>query len=72
MISLFPKYAHHKNYWEKIKMKNEILEEIWKIKNKIAEEHNFNIDSIAKNLIEKQKKHKKNIVNYSKKIKKMA
>jgi hypothetical protein len=53
-------------------MKNEILEEIWKIKDKIAEEHNFNIDSIAKNLIEKQKKHRKNIVNYSKKTKKVA
>ncbi len=53
-------------------MKNEILEEVWKIKDEIAEEHNFNIDSIAKNLIEKQKKHKKNIVNYSKKIKKVA
>jgi hypothetical protein len=53
-------------------MKNEILEEIWKIKDEIAGEHDFNIDSIAKNLMKKEKKHKKNIVNYTKKAKKAA
>jgi hypothetical protein len=49
-------------------MKNEILEEIWKIKDEIAGEHKFNIDSIAKNLKKMEKKHQKDIVNYSKKI----
>ena len=53
-------------------MKNEILEEIWKIKDAIAGEHDFNIDFIAKNLIKKEKKHKKYIVNFSKKVKKVA
>jgi hypothetical protein len=36
-------------------MKNDILEELWKIKDSIAEEHKYNIDSIAKNLMEKEK-----------------
>ena len=53
-------------------MKNEILEEIWKVKDEIAQEHDFNIDSIAKNLMKREKKHIKKIVNYSKKAKKAA
>ena len=53
-------------------MKNEILEEIWKIKDEIAGEHDFNIDSIAKNLKKMEKKHQKDVVNYSKRVKKVA
>ena len=53
-------------------MKNEILNEIWKIKDEIAGEHDFNIDSIAKNLMKNEKKHSNKIVNYSKKVKKAA
>jgi hypothetical protein len=53
-------------------MKNEILEEVWKIKDEIGEEHDFDIDSIANDLKKREKKHPKNIVNYSRKAKKAA
>ena len=39
-------------------MKNDVLEELWESKDTIAEENNYDIDLLAKKLIEKQKKKK--------------
>ena len=61
-----------RNCREESKMKNEILEEVHKIKDAIAAENDFNIDRIARSLQNKEKRHKKNMVNFSKKDKKAA
>ncbi|MDD5674001.1 MAG: hypothetical protein PHC61_07560 [Chitinivibrionales bacterium] len=53
-------------------MTNEILEELWKTKDQIAAQHDFNIVKLINKLKEKQKKHKANIVDFSKEIKKAA
>lgn len=36
-------------------MKNEILEELWKVKDDLGEEYGYDIDALAKALIEKEK-----------------
>jgi hypothetical protein len=58
------KFVHHKNCQEDKEMKNEILEAVWKIKDEIGEEHDFDIDSITHDLKKRGKKHHKDIVNY--------
>ena len=53
-------------------MRNEILEEVWKIKNEMAKKHNFNIDMMVKELKRAEKEHAKRIVDLSKKAKNAA
>jgi hypothetical protein len=45
-------------------MKNEILEELWKIKDEVSELHDNDIDILVKNLVEKEKGEKA-VVDFS-------
>jgi hypothetical protein len=53
-------------------MENEILEEVWKIKDEIAKKYDFNIDKMVKDLKKAEDGHKERIVDLSKKTKKAA
>ena len=46
-------------------MKNEILEELWQVKNQVAFEHGYDIDKLAKELRKKEKSAKRSIVDFS-------
>jgi hypothetical protein len=53
-------------------MGNEILEEVWKIKDEISKRYDCNIDKMVKNLKKAEEGHKERIVDLSKKAKKAA
>ncbi len=53
-------------------MKNELLEEVWRIKDEMAGNYGFNIDKIVQNLKNREKEHRKKVVNFSKDVKKAA
>ena len=53
-------------------MENEILKELWDVKDSIAKENNFDIDQLAKKLKEKQEKNKHKSIDLSKHKKKIA
>ncbi len=44
-------------------MKNEILDELWKIKDQVAHENDYDVDKLAEKLREKEKKEKESVVN---------
>ncbi len=46
-------------------MKDEILEELWKSKDKIAKEHNHNMDKLVTSLRKNEKKRKIKVINLS-------
>lgn len=52
------KYAHLKNLWEYMKMADEIIKELWKIKDGIANEHGHDVKALVAYL--KTKKHEGN------------
>jgi hypothetical protein len=53
-------------------MKNEILEEVWRVKDEMAKKYDFNIDKMVKGLRKSEKEHKERTVDLSKKAKKAA
>ncbi|MBF0275118.1 MAG: hypothetical protein HQK84_07790 [Nitrospinae bacterium] len=46
-------------------MKDEIIEELWKVKDEIAKEHNYDIDKLVETLREREKTEKRKIVDFS-------
>lgn len=46
-------------------MKNEILEELWKVKDQVASEHGYDIHRLVNELRKKEKKAKVSIVDLS-------
>ncbi len=44
-------------------MKNEILDELWKVKDQVAHESEYNIDKLAEKLRKKGKKEHISVVN---------
>jgi hypothetical protein len=66
------KFVHLKSCQEEIEMENEILEEVWKIKDEISKRYDFNIDKMVKDLKKAEEGHKERIVDLSKKAKKAA
>ncbi len=50
-------------------MKNEILDELWKVKDQVARENEYNIDKLATNLRKKEKKEQVPVVNLTAQIK---
>ena len=46
-------------------MKNEILEELWRIKDQVAREYEYDIDKLAKRLRDKEKEAKAPVVDLS-------
>ena len=53
-------------------MENEILKELWDVKDSIAKENNFDIDQLAKILKEKQENNKHQSIDLSDNKKKVA
>ena len=53
-------------------MENEILDELWKTKDSIAKENNFDIDKLAKRLKENQDKYKHESSDFSQQKKRVA
>ena len=49
-------------------MKNEILQELWKIKDQVAVECDYDIEKLAKKLRAKEKESKVSIVNLTTKV----
>lgn len=50
-------------------MKNELLEEIWKVKDEIGKENGYDINKLAHLLRKKQNDRKAKTVNFTKKLK---
>jgi len=46
-------------------MKNEILEELWKSKDEIAQEYKYNIDKLVEELRKKEKDVKATVVDFT-------
>ncbi|MBF0548066.1 MAG: hypothetical protein HQM08_26750 [Candidatus Riflebacteria bacterium] len=46
-------------------MKNEIMEELWKIKDELAQENDFDVAELVKTLRKKEKRLKGYIVDFS-------
>ncbi|MBU1754281.1 hypothetical protein KKG56_10610 [bacterium] len=46
-------------------MKNEILEELWKSKDKVAQEYEYNIDKLVEGLQKKEKGTKITVVDFT-------
>ena len=44
-------------------MKNEILDELWKVKDQVAHENEYNIDKLAEKLRKKEKKEQVPVIN---------
>ncbi len=44
-------------------MKDNILKELWNVKDSIAKEHNYNIDNLVNFFKDKENKNKKDVVN---------
>jgi ATP-dependent Zn protease len=53
-------------------MKNEILDELWKVKDELSEEYGNNIETLAKALLEKEKKDSSRTIDLSDKKKAAA
>lgn len=49
------KYVHPKSSWEKMKMADEIIKELWKTKDAISHEHGFDVKALVAHL--RAKKH---------------
>ena len=47
-------------------MQNEILEELWKVKDEMAKKNEYNLDKLAYLLKEKEKTEKRKIVDFAK------
>ncbi len=50
-------------------MKNEILDELWKIKDQVAHENEYDVDKLAEKLREKEKKEKESVINLTSRTK---
>ncbi|MFH1114614.1 MAG: hypothetical protein V1792_11895 [Pseudomonadota bacterium] len=50
-----PKYVHHEHSWEYMKMADEIIEELWRIKDDMANECGYDVKAFVVRL--KDKKH---------------
>ena len=45
-----PRYVHLKNLWESMKMADEIIKELWKIKHGIAKEYGCDVQAYVDHL----------------------
>ena len=46
-------------------MKNEILDELWIVKDQVAHENEYNIDKLAEKLRKKEKKEQFPVINFT-------
>ena len=59
------KFALPRNFLEVTPMKNEILEELWKIKNEIGKEFHYDVSELVKSLRNKAKRTKTPTIDFS-------
>ena len=57
------KYAHLKNSWGYMKMADEIIKELWKIKDGIANEYGYDVKALAAYLRAKKHNEKQHVVD---------
>ncbi|MFQ5456670.1 MAG: hypothetical protein ACE5EA_10815 [Nitrospirota bacterium] len=53
-------------------MKNEILEELWKVKDQLAHEYDYDIEKLAKELCKKEKKTGTSVIDLTLQSKSVA
>ena len=58
-----PKSAPLKNSWEYLKMSDEIIEELWQIKDHIAREHGYDIEALVAHLQTKKRPKSQQVVD---------
>ena len=68
MVIIALKSVLLRNLWEMNIMKNEILQELWKINDQVAIECDYDIEKLAKKLRAKEKKSKVSIVDLTTKM----
>ena len=56
-------FARRKNYWSKIMWKDPIVEEIHKIREKLAKEANYDVHQLIKNMRKREKESKAKVVS---------
>jgi uncharacterized protein (UPF0335 family) len=57
------KYAHLKNLWENMIMVDEIIKELWKIKDAISNEHGYDVKALVVHLKAKKREGDQQVVN---------
>ena len=57
------KYVHLKNLWEGMIMADEIIKELWKIKDAISDEHGCDVKALVAHLKAKKHEGKQEVVN---------
>ena len=57
------KYVHLRNSWEYMKMADEIIKELWKIKDAIAKEYGCDVKSLVAHLRSKKHEGDKHVVD---------
>jgi len=53
-------------------MKNEILEELWKVKDQVAHEYGYDVEKLAKELRKKEKEVKSSVIDLTLQTKSVA
>ena len=56
-------YVRRRNYWSKIMWKDPIVEEIHKIREKMAEEVNYDVHQLIENMRKREKESKAKVVS---------
>lgn len=59
------KYAHPRSSWELSKMADEIIRELWRIKDEIAREYRYNLDALVAHLRDESRKSGRSPVDLS-------
>jgi predicted TIM-barrel fold metal-dependent hydrolase len=58
--------AHRKSLWENEKMTDEIIQEVWRAKDRLAKEFHYDMDALAAELQRRQKQSGRKVVNLAK------
>lgn len=66
MDTIVLRFVHLKNLWEDLKMTDNIIRELWAIKDGIAKEYGYDIDLLANYLKSKQKAEGQRVIDLRK------
>ena len=60
-------YAHRRNYWSKIMWKDPIVEEVHKVREKLAKEANYDVHQLIENMKRREKESNVKVISRAKK-----
>lgn len=60
------RFAPRKSLWGNKRMTDEIIQEVWRAKDRLAKEFNYDLDALAAELQKRQKQTARKVVNLAK------